>query len=312
MRLMRWRPRSGMTLVELLVALVLFSCFGAIALAQIATTGRSLSALADRAGSQSALWHGRDVIATELRSVAPGSGDLLSVSDSSVRYRGFVASGVVCLTPDTLALELLPDSLASGARPATGMTSVNPGDALLLFDEGVARGSADDRWLSYAVTQVSATAAACRLSPYLDPVLDVGRIGYRVEVAGPVPIPRTVSAGAAVRILRPARLALYRASTTDWYLGWADWNSSLGAWNGIQPVAGGYRPYAAHPWPGGVELGVRDSANAVLPTPGGVPSAARLELTLRTQVLTRGPGGSSALVLQLDSLSTRVGLRNRP
>ncbi|MEP7344567.1 MAG: hypothetical protein ABI877_04855, partial [Gemmatimonadaceae bacterium] len=229
--------RTGMSIVELLVALVLFSLFGAIVLVQLSTNGRSLSALTDRIDAQSALWQGNDVVSTELRPTSPSSGDLILVTDSSVWYRGFVASAVVCSAPIGRTLELLPDSLASGMRTSTGLASVQPGDALYLFDEGSKRGSGDDRWLSMTIAGISPVSGLCSGSPYLDPIRDFGRVGYRLQVQG-ASVPATVAPGAALRIVRPARLTLYRASTAEWFLGWADWNSSLGTWNVVQPVAG--------------------------------------------------------------------------
>lgn len=301
--------RVGMSLVELLVALVLFSCFFAIVLVQLSANGRSLSALSDRLDAQSALWQGSDVFATELRSASPSSGDLPLVSDSAVWYRAFVASAVICSTPTATTLELLPDSLASGMRPATGTSSVQPGDLLYLFDEGTQRSAGDDRWLPLVVARITAVSGLCAGSPYLDPVRDVGRTGYRLQVQGGT-IPSTVVPGAAIRILRPARLALYRSSP-DWFLGFADWNSALGAWNVVQPVSGKYRPYSAFPRPTGIGVGMKDSLGGTPAMPGAGASAARAEITLRTQVLTRQLGAGPAPALRYDSLAMRVEMRNR-
>ena len=305
------RRRAGTSIVELLVALVLFSLFGAITLVQLATNGRSLSALTERLDARSALWQGSDVFAAELRPASVGGGDILLATDSALWYRGFVASAVVCSTPTATMLELLPDSLASGMRPATGMASAQAGDLLYLFDEGGRPGGADDRWLPLVVGAVAAASGVCAGSPYLDPILDAGRVGYRLRVQAGGAIPATVVTGAAVRILRPARLALYRTSPADWYLGFADWNVTLGRWNVVQPVAGKYRPYAISPRPTGLGIAVRDSLNGAVSIPGPVTTASRIELALRTQALTRQLGVGPVSVLRTDSLSTLVGLRNR-
>jgi len=309
MRLRPSRPRTGTSLIELLVALVLFSLFGAIALVQLSSNGRSLTALTDRLDAQSALWQGGDVAATELRPISSSAGDILLATDSSIWYRGFVAAGVLCAAPSGNTLQLLPDSLASGVRPGTGVSNAQAGDIAYLLDEGSTLGAADDRWLAVTVSSVSTVSGLCASSPLLDPVRDAGRRGYWVQLQ-PSAIPATVSIGAGVRIVRPSRLALYRSSP-DWFLGWTDWNTSLGSWNIIQPVAGKFRPYGVAPLPTGVGITMTDSLGAAMAIPGVSTSGSSLELALRTQVLTRQLGVGPVQALRTDSLAVRVALRNR-
>ncbi len=307
---LRPRSRSGTSLVELLVAMALFAAFGSMVLAQLRANGRALTALADRTDARSALWQGSDVIATELRPVSPGSGDLLLVADSAVWYRSTVATGIVCggASPGTW-FDVLPDSVASGMRFGYGLSAAQAGDALQLFDEGASPGAADDRWLTLLIASTGRVPGLCAGSPQLDPVLDAGAAGYRVHVAGV--IPAGSFAGAALRIQRPARLALYRASTADWWLGWSDWNASLGAWNVIQPVSGAYRAYGATPRPSGLAYRGRDSTGAPLASPSATASAALIDVALRTQVQTTRLGVGPALVTVSDSLTARVAVRNR-
>lgn len=309
MRLSPSRPRKGTSLIELLVALVLFSLFGAIALVQLSTNGRSLTALTDRLDAQSALWHGGDVAATELRPISPPAGDILLATDSSIWYRGLVAAGLLCAPPSGNSLLLLPDSLASGVRPGTGVSTAQAGDVAYLLDEGPTPGAADDRWLSATVSSVSSVSGLCAGSPLVDPVRDAGRRGYRVQLQ-PSSLPATVSVGAGVRIVRASRLALYRSSP-DWFLGWTDWNTSLGAWNIIQPVAGKFRPYGAAPRPTGVGITMADSLGARVTIPGVTTNGSTLDLAIRTEVLTRQLGVGPTQALRTDSLAVRVALRNR-
>ncbi|MFN8570938.1 MAG: hypothetical protein U0132_02705 [Gemmatimonadaceae bacterium] len=304
------RQRAGTSLVELVVAMALFAVFGSMVLAQLRSNGRSLTALADRTESRSALWQGNDVIATELRPISPVSGDLLLVADSALWYRGAVASGVVCGggAPNPW-LDLLPDSAASGMRFGWGTSAVQAGDELHLFDEGQLPGASDDRWVTLSISSTSRISGLCAGSAYLHPVLDAGKAGYRVRLA--VSPPPGALTGATVRITRPARLALYRASTADWWLGWSDWNASLGAWNIIQPVSGAYRPYGANPRPSGIAYRGRDSTGALLIGPTVTGAASQIEVMLRTQVQTARLGIGPSLVSLADSLNARVSLRNR-
>ncbi len=301
--------RSGTSLVELIVAIVVFGILGAIAIAQLSASARSLTALTDRLDSQSALWHGADVASVELQAVSPVGGDLLLVSDSSLWYRGLVASGVLCSAPSGTSIHVLPDSLASGLRPATGMASLQPGDLVLVFDEGPRSDASDDRWFPATLSSVSSVTDLCTTSPYVDPVRDAGRAGYRLRMQASA-IPITVTTGAGVRVLRPSRLVLYR-SAPDWFLGWADWNSALGGWNVIQPVAGSYRPFAPSPLPSGVQMELRDSLGASLIFPASPAAVGSVGVALRTQVFVRGIGGGPGQVQRTDSLELRVALRNR-
>lgn len=300
--------RSGTTLVELLVAFTLFSIFGAMVLAQLRTSGRSLGALASRLEARSALWQGTDAIASELRPVSSSGGDLLLAADSAVWYAGLVASGVACRAPNASTVDLLPDALASGMLVGWGAVQVQGGDALRMLDEGTLAGDSDDRWVGGLILSVAARRGLCTGTPYVDPVLDAGRVGYQLQLAAP--LPPTVVAGAGLRVTRAARLALYRASTADWWLGWTDWNVGSGAWNIIQPVSGAYRPFVSAPGPSGLALALRDSTGMRI-APGSLTSGARIDVALRTQTSLARLGAGPAFRIVTDSLLTHITLRNR-
>lgn len=298
--------RRGTSLIELLVALTIFGIFAAIVLALLRTNGRSMANESARLESRAALWQGSAVIATELRPIAPPAGDILMLSDSAAWYRSFAASGVTCAASSAATIDLLPDSLSSGARPATGWTSVQPGDLLFVWDEGPRLGASDDQWRSMTVASVSGVPGLCDASSLVDSTLDVGRSGTRVRLTAPMPTP--IAVGAAVRATRPARLALYRSGAA-WYLGWSDWNSALNAWNVIQPVSGPYRSYAPAPLAGGLQFAAFDSSGTRL-LPASMQAAAAVEFHLRTSTISHALGVGAVSQTRTDSLRTVVGVRN--
>jgi hypothetical protein len=167
----------------------------------------------------------------------------------------------------------------------------------------------DDAWRAATVAQISRAAAPCTGSALVDSLGDAGKSGYRVRLAAP--LPPTVVAGAPVRVLRDARFALYRSSTGDWYLGWTDWNVTLGRWNVIQPVAGAYLAYQRAPGASGLSLVYHDSMGVARPPSSIVASVAAVGATLRTETAQALHVTGLARVRHRDSLDTRIAARNR-
>ena len=97
------------------------------------------------------------------------------------------------------------------------------------------------------------------------PVLDVNATSWRFTVGGVLPI---TLGGAAVRLTRIARFALYRGGTGEHWLGFTEVQPATGAWVTIQPVSGPYLPFrAAAPGTSGVALSGRDSSGGPTTTP---------------------------------------------
>lgn len=240
-----------------------------------------------------------------LAPVSSVEGDLVAGSDSSVHVLANVGSAVAC-TVGTRSFDVADVRVASGATLTWWNATPQPGDSVAMLDEGGAPGASDDRWHRDVLLGASPRTASCLHSGYVDSIADAASVGWRLTTAAT--IPPTVRAGAIVRVVRPQRFALYRASG-EWMLGWTEWNPATTAWNTIQPVAGPLLPYAPPGATSGFAIRWVDSTgNAVAPSSGARAAAAILTLgaTTRDQVRIDGVRRGA----RRDSLTVRLTLRN--
>lgn len=184
-----------------------------------------------------------------LRSIAPGLGDIApgAARDTALEFRAAIATSVVCDTGNGAAVLApvrdAPRLTSVLARPAVGDT------AWVLAHDG-----ASESWGANRLTGVADTLGTCTLEGGY-PFGTSTSPALALRIADPLPPP-----GAVVRITRPWRYSVYRASDGAWYLGAKEWNPALGRFNTIQPVGG---PIASGP--SGLRFSYRDSAGSAVP-----------------------------------------------
>jgi prepilin-type N-terminal cleavage/methylation domain-containing protein len=287
--------RPGYTLVELLVAL---------------GVGALVVGLGAMIGFRHQRFHRDVVIAVEradeidemvalmpisLRSIAPGEGDIApgAARDTSLEFRATIASAVVCDSGSSTVL-LAPAGVSPQLsslldRPATGDT------AWFLDSSG-----ATESWAARPITAVFDSSAVCRVgSSATFGLSQRASIALRLAAA----LPRS---SCVVRVTRPWRYSLYRASDGSWYFGAKDWNASLGRFNTIQPVAGPLVSAAA----GGLRFRYLDSLGAPLPVlPPDTRRIASIEVAVRVDSTI--PGAYAHATSIRGRATVAIGLRNR-
>lgn len=288
-----------------MVALTLFAIIGAATLRALDRQARFHAGLLAILEARSQHGAAHEAVAVELRGVSNAAGDIGRLSDSAIVFRLAVGGAVACATgPGVLALA--PDSVANGQSFARFRTTPQPGDTAWVHDEGASDASVDDRWFGVQVLGAVRGTGHCAGSPLVDPVLDATVTSWRFTVSRTVP--PTVNPGAAVRLTRIARFALYRGGTGEHWLGYTEILPATGAWITIQPVSGPYLPFSpATPSAGGIALGGRDSSGvttSVLPGLSAIVVSTRTRTTraVRMDGVTRG--------FRADSLHSLIGLRN--
>lgn len=297
--------RGATSLVELLVALVLFGVIGLATLRSLDRQARFHSGILAvlEARSQHAAAH--EAVAVELRSVSPASNDLNRLSDSAIVFRLPVGAGVACGIAAG-AIDLAPETTAAGQTFARFRTSPQPGDTAWVLDENATDVAADDGWAPLHVMSAGRATGRCPGSPLVDPVLDAAHPMWRLSVTGA--LPATITPGAPVRLTRMARFALYRGGTGQHWLGFSEVLPATGAWVTIQPVSGPYLPFnTGAPSASGIAFAARDTSGlpAVLT---GSPSAITVSTRTRTTRVVRIDGLSRGPYR--DSLHSLISPRN--
>jgi prepilin-type N-terminal cleavage/methylation domain-containing protein len=295
--------RRGVTLLELLVVLVV----GGGALGLIAAISvrqqRIFSDLADAGALASQLREAAAILPIDLRSVSAAAGDVREARDTSIELRATIASAVVC---DTVGgtLVLAPSSAGVTAYAGTS-AAIEAGDTAWVF------GTPDSTsaWQPFRVASASSTtpgncAATAPQLPAADRLL--GRTAIVLELSPSA----ALVLGSPLRVTRPLRYSLYRASDGGWYLGEKDWNNATHKFNTIQPVSGPFLAAAA----GGLTFSYADSAGQALPAPvANMQAIASVQADVRGQ--TRNPmralAAASASGKRGDSASIVIFLRNR-
>jgi len=153
---MKLRIRSGFTLVELLVVVVLAS-FLIMAIYQVLiTNSRTYSVNNAQIQGQQMLRAGMDVLFGELREISSQSGDLLDMKDDELTIRAQRAFGLVCaadysVSPPTLTLFRVGPAFQAG-------------DSVFVFHDNDPESARDDEWFGGVATAVD-TTTTCGASP---------------------------------------------------------------------------------------------------------------------------------------------------
>jgi prepilin-type N-terminal cleavage/methylation domain-containing protein len=279
--------RQGFSLVEMLVAIVIFGLVAASLNKVFAAQQRLAVTQVEQASLQSNVRSGSTIIASELwelASDAAGGSDIIAFDGGGLTYRAMRALGLACQVSRT--------ETRIRTSPLYQYRDIVPGqDGLLLWVEGDPDISSDDRWLQLSITAVAggsncggAPAIALTTSP-IDTLTTP--LSYVVTDA---PI-RTYETMELRTVMQGAQY-------------WLGARSVSGGETTVTPVAG---PVLAT----GVRFAYLDSLGAVTTVAGQIRSI-RISLYGESERAVRNVGSPTGLRPIQDSLITTVTLRNSP
>ncbi|MEZ4411599.1 MAG: prepilin-type N-terminal cleavage/methylation domain-containing protein [Gemmatimonadales bacterium] len=281
------RPRGGVTLLELLVALVLLTLVTAAVLRTSLALGRQSVAVAEHAAVQAGVRAGMVLARAELRELGSDAAgaDILRLDPDSITFRAARGFGVTCAVwPSQIHI------LDAPPLPFSRLRNIAPGrDSLLLFVEGDSTTPTDDRWVTLPVLAVG-SASCAGLRAIAVQTSDITALLPSGTTGG-------IVVGGLVRTFEVLRLAEYASGGQRW-LGLA----SVSGGEPIQPLAG--------PLDGdGLSFEYLDHAGASVGDPAAVRS---IRITLvgasERRAAIGWSGGPKAFIAE--TVSTRLFLRN--
>lgn len=317
-RTRRLARRSGWTLIELVIVLVIFSIVLAAVFQQMLLQRRAAAVGIDTAASHGRMRQALSMLSMDVRAISTGGADIYARSDSMVELRSTFGSSIACAVAAPSTLVLPPRQLARNVL-TTWLHAPVAGDTVLVFDDSTSVNEAD--WKPYAIVSIDSVAGACPVASGFVQAAEAVLPAYVVTLDPGRPLSPTILTGAPVRLVRRVHYERYRGADGAAYLGYYDCVASrTPACGSLEPVAGPFGP-ATDPL-GGSEPALftfQDSTGAVLPAPaaGSAPSVASanvagVDVLLRTR--RRSLAGTSGFVreTQVDSLASFIAVRNRP
>ena len=291
--------RRGLTLVELLVALVLLSIVSAALYRVLVSNQRIYQAQTQRIDMQQNIRAAAQILPADLREIDASEGDIASASATSITFRAMRWLGIICSAPVT-------GPLPAVTNPVLVFTVV--GDSVLIRYEGDEGTRNDDAWVRGVITGMVAQTCPAGL-PYSDAAGERVTATASMLAADAPPqlatpnVTNSIYQGASVRGFVPVTYSLYQpAGDTSWYVGLTRPGSA------IQPIVG---PVLAN----GLAFTFLNDTNNVVLNPALANDLVRVgsvqfTLRARTQQPVRNQTSAAGSANVVDSVTVRVALRN--
>jgi hypothetical protein len=283
--------RRGVTIVELVMALVLVGLISIPLYGMLQATQRTYRQQTQRVGLNANIRSGITMLPGEIRELDagdPAGSDIVAMTPTSLTYKAMRNVFFLCDDANVGGLELIAyRDLTFGLRaPAT------PIDSVLVFADFDPKTRFDDTWLHGNLASQNTGGAGC----------PDGAPSIRFNVTGiPAAGLAGVMQGAPLRTFEVVEIRLYQDGGA-WWLGGRRFEKASAAWSATEPFVG--------PLTGaGLQLAYYDATGAVTADRARV---ARLGVTVTGR--TAEPIGTSAgtRTYAVDSLLTQVALRNNP
>jgi prepilin-type N-terminal cleavage/methylation domain-containing protein len=292
--------RRGYTIIELLIALVLLSMVSAAIYKVLVNNQRLYLAQTQTIDLNQNMRAAVAILPAEFRELDAADGDIQAMTATSITIRAMRQLAFVCLTPP-LGGGIGQLTLTVRKTPMYGTRQTfNVNDSLLIYWEGNPLTRTDDQWLLGQIKTVVAGAVCTQ-----DTLAAVNQ-GYTLTlqpqwINNPgLNVANAITRGAPVRGFDNVTYSVYQSPTdNNWYLGQT--NNSSGA--AIQPIIG---PLIGA---NGVTFSYYDSVGTVT---GAPTSVAQIQILLRARTVSPIRDASGVQAFKVDSIVTRVALRNNP
>ncbi len=281
--------RSGFTLIELMIAIVLTGIVLGSVYQTLGNNQRFYRSTSQILDVQQGIRAVAQLLPSELREVDAVAGDILAMGPDSITIKALRNTYFLCgITLNGTKVTVRNDMVY-------GYRAVDPTrDRVLLFRDGNTQIMSDDTWQDYAVTSVQ-TAVLCA----------DGSAGMTINLggtfAGATVLDTNFTIGSPVRTYERITYRLYADPAGVGWLGVRNYVN--GAWGSVSPIAGPLRT------DNGISLTYFDSTGSVTATPTSVAQIRLVVHGISTAPIEI-PGRRANLQKYQDSLAVRVALRN--
>lgn len=315
------RGRAGFTMIELLIVVSLLGIIGTMLTTIMVRQQRFHRAVTNVTDSRARMRDIATIMPTDLRSISTAGRDLLAITDTSMQFRAFVGTSIMCRFESAQVVELPPKTLASGNVFSAWINPPAPNDIAYIYDDGAQGGNVDDSWQPFTITDtVSATDGswcASTLSPAYTAAADNGARRYRITLAT-APNAASVKRGAPIRFAREVRYSIYQAADAQWYVGFQRCTPNAtygqpGACGTREVLAGPVTAGAADTLTSGLYFVYYNKAGTRLTALANTDTIAAVGVGIRTtsESLLKATTKTGGSVAAGDSLRFTVGFRNR-
>ena len=327
------RVRRGLSLVEIMVALVLTGIVSGVIMRVIQRQQRFYQGVNQIVVQRSQLRQATSVLPIDLRAMSSVGNDIALATDSSIWFNVTVGTGVVCELAGNSVVAMPPEILANGPSITSwyGYGKPDPKNkpksayTVYIYNDSSSLGNQDDVWQPFVLADVTGDKTKC-VSQFTT-IGDVGKERPVLTLKNPTGVPNDpvtggplsqyVGVGAPVRIVKQVRYKLFQASDGKWYLGYSDYNATTSDFDPLSPVSGPYDAYSSSSSGTGVGFRYYDvDGNEIASgaTAANRAKIARVDLIARARTSSnvKAAGFQNGANQQYrDSLAVSVMLRNR-
>lgn len=325
------RPRTGFTLIELMIVVVLLGLIGTMLVSVLVRQQRFHRAVASVTDSRARMRDISTILPSDIRSISTAGRDIMAISDTSMQFRAFIGTSIVCAYASATIVELPPQILAPTApRNSTDtrstvltawITPPIPNDIAFMYSDGTEAGNADDAWVPFTISDTtSATNSAwcpSTASPAFTTAADNSARRYRITLAT-APNQAQIEPGAPIRFAREVRYSIYQASDNQWYVGFQSCTPNAtfglpGTCGAREVLAGPVKAATTDTTTSGLFFVYWNKSDARLTALSSSDTIGRISVGIRTtsESIRRAVSTKTNSFTGGDSLRFSIGLRNR-
>lgn len=314
------RRPAGFSLTEILIVITLLGLIGTMLTSVLVRQQRFHRAVSSMTDARARMRDVATILPTDLRGLSTIGGDILAFTDTSLQFRAFLGTSIVCDWRTTQIIGIPPKVMASGNVISAWIYPPAANDIAFIYDEGTEAGNADDDWTPYILTSTDDTVSTtiCPSSTTFTTAGDNTATKYVLRLPS-APDQTRIKPGAPIRFAREVRYSVYLASDAQWYVGFQSCTphaslTSAGTCGTREVLAGPVKAASTDTTQSGLFFVFYNQSGGVVTSQANAGTIASIGVGIRTtseSMRQAAATKSQTFITGGDSLRFTVGIRNR-